>query len=97
MSLEECHAPTISSVIFIYAHAMVYINLQSLLKFESIFSVCLEQFGGGKLQKMFKNDDFALKRDFWSFSGPYSVPMRENMDQKNSEYGHILRSYCYYS
>lgn len=41
MSLEECHAPTISSVIFIYAHAMVYINLQSLLKFQSIFSVCL--------------------------------------------------------
>ena len=28
MSLEECHAPTISSVIFIYAHTMVYINLQ---------------------------------------------------------------------
>ena len=41
MSLEECHAPTISSVIFIYAHTMVYINLQSLLKFQSIFSVCL--------------------------------------------------------
>ena len=27
-----------------------------------------------------------------SFSGPYSVQMRENMDQKNSEYGHFPRS-----
>ena len=26
-------------------------------------------------------------------SGPYSVPMQENMDQKNSEYGHFSRSY----
>ena len=25
----------------------------------------------------------------WSFSGPYSVRMRENTDQKNSEYGHF--------
>ena len=24
-----------------------------------------------------------------SFSGPYSVPMRDNTDQKNSEYGHF--------
>ena len=24
-----------------------------------------------------------------SFSGPYSVQMRENTDQKNSEYGHF--------
>ena len=28
----------------------------------------------------------------WSFSGPYSVQMRENKDQKNSEYGHFSRS-----
>ena len=27
-----------------------------------------------------------------SFSGPYSVRMRENADQKNSEYGHFSRS-----
>ena len=27
----------------------------------------------------------------WSFSGPYSVRMRENTDQKNSEYGHFSR------
>ena len=27
-----------------------------------------------------------------SFSGPYSVQMRENTDQKNSEYGLFLRS-----
>ena len=25
----------------------------------------------------------------WSFSGPYSVQMRESRDQKNSEYGHF--------
>ena len=28
----------------------------------------------------------------WSFSGPYSVRMRENAVQKISEYGHFLRS-----
>ena len=27
-----------------------------------------------------------------SFSGPYSVQMRENMDQKNSKHGLFLRS-----
>ena len=27
-----------------------------------------------------------------SYSGPYSVGMRENTDQNNSEYGHFLRS-----
>ena len=27
-----------------------------------------------------------------SYSGPYSVQMRENTDQNNSEYGHFLRS-----
>ena len=27
-----------------------------------------------------------------SFSGPYSVRMRENKDQENSEYGHFSRS-----
>ena len=27
-----------------------------------------------------------------SYSGPYSVQMRENTDQNNSEYGHLLRS-----
>ena len=27
-----------------------------------------------------------------SYSGPYSVRMRENMDQNNSEYGHFLHS-----
>ena len=27
-----------------------------------------------------------------SFSGPYSVPMRENKEQNNSEYGHFLRT-----
>ena len=26
---------------------------------------------------------------FRSFSGPYSVRMRENTDQKNAEYGHF--------
>ena len=44
---------------------------------------------------------------FWSFFSciwteygkivrisPYSVRMRENMDQNNSEYGHLLRSAC---
>ena len=29
---------------------------------------------------------------FRSFSGPYSIRTRENMDQKNSEYGQFLRS-----
>ena len=29
---------------------------------------------------------------FWSFSGPYSIQMRENTDQKNSEYGYSSRS-----
>ena len=29
---------------------------------------------------------------FRSFSGPYSVRIRENTDQKNSEYGHFSRS-----
>ena len=29
---------------------------------------------------------------FRSYSGQYSVPMRENMDQNNSEYAHFLRS-----
>ena len=27
-----------------------------------------------------------------SYSGPYSVQMRENTDQNNSEYGHFSRS-----
>ena len=27
-----------------------------------------------------------------SYYGPYSVGMRENTDQKNSKYGHFLRS-----
>ena len=27
----------------------------------------------------------------WSFSGPYPARMRENTDQKNSEYGHFSR------
>ena len=27
-----------------------------------------------------------------SFSGPYSVPIRENTDQNNPEYGHYSRS-----
>ena len=27
-----------------------------------------------------------------SYSGPYSVRMRENTDQNNSKYGHFLRS-----
>ena len=27
-----------------------------------------------------------------SYSGPYSVRMRKNTDQNNSEYGHFLRS-----
>ena len=27
-----------------------------------------------------------------SYSGPYSVRMRQNTDQNNSEYGHFLRS-----
>ena len=46
----------------------------------------------------------------WSFSGPffpvfglsrvvcislYSVPIRKNTDQKNSEYGHFLRSVAF--
>ena len=29
-----------------------------------------------------------------SFFGPHSVLVRENMDQKNSEYGHFLRNAC---
>ena len=28
----------------------------------------------------------------WSFPGPYSVRMRENMEQKNSEYKQFLHS-----
>ena len=28
----------------------------------------------------------------WSFSGPYSLGMQENMGYKNSECGHFLRS-----
>ena len=28
----------------------------------------------------------------WRYSGPYSVRMRENTDQNNSEYVYILRS-----
>ena len=28
----------------------------------------------------------------WDFSGPYSVWIRENTDQKNSEYRHLSRS-----
>ena len=28
----------------------------------------------------------------WNFSGPYSVRMWENTDQKNFEYGHFSRS-----
>ena len=27
---------------------------------------------------------------------PYLVQLRENKDQNNSEYGHVLRSECYY-
>ena len=37
---------------------------------------------------------------FWStFSriSPYSVRMRENLDQKYSEYGHFSRSTCFAS
>ena len=30
----------------------------------------------------------------WSFSGPYSVQMRKNTDQKNSEYRQFSRSVC---
>ena len=34
-----------------------------------------------------------LVRIFWHFRiSPYSVRMRENADQNNSEYGHFLRS-----
>ena len=33
----------------------------------------------------------------WSFSGSNSVRMRENTDQKNSEYGHFSRSVTYVS
>ena len=73
--------------LFSFMHMQWCTSICSLQKFQSIFSVCLEQFGGEKLQKMFKNDDFALKRGFWSFSGLHSVPMWENMNQKNSEYG----------
>ena len=29
-----------------------------------------------------------------TYSGSYSVRMRENTDQNNSEYGHLLRSDC---
>ena len=32
---------------------------------------------------------------FRSFSSSYSVRMRENTDQKNSEYGHFSRSAYY--
>ena len=31
----------------------------------------------------------------WSFSGPYSVWMWENKDQKNSKYGYFSRSECH--
>ena len=31
----------------------------------------------------------------WSFSGPYSIQMRENTNQKNSKYEHFLRSYWF--
>ena len=47
-------------------------------------------------------EKFPYSEFFWSvfvvylvrirrFSGPYSVQMLENMDQKNSEYGHFSR------
>ena len=32
-----------------------------------------------------------------SYSGPYSVRMRDNADQNNSEYGHFLRSVDYWT
>ena len=36
----------------------------------------------------FKDTHFRIR----SYSGTYSVLMRENTDQNNSEYGHFLRS-----
>ena len=34
-----------------------------------------------------------IKLDFWLYNSiPYSVRMRENADQNNSEYGHVLHS-----
>ena len=34
---------------------------------------------------------------FFSFGSPYPVRIRENKDQKNSEYGHFLRSNFHYA
>ena len=31
----------------------------------------------------------------WSSFGPYSVRIRKNTDQKNSDYGHFSRSACF--
>ena len=31
----------------------------------------------------------------WNYSGTYSVQMRQNMDQNNSEYGYFSRNGCY--
>ena len=40
----------------------------------------------------FEETHCVKKAQIWSFSGPSSVRMRENKDQKNSEYGQFSRS-----
>ena len=43
-----------------------------------------------------QNSYHFLKSVFiWSYSGPYSIRMRENMDWSNSKYGHFSRIVYY--
>ena len=45
--------------------------------------------------KQFKSlniNHFVKSVHIWSYSGPYSVQLRQNTDQNNSEYGHFSRS-----
>ena len=78
---------------------MVYVNVEG----EDSFTYTQEESAGYKgkyILKFFDNHIF-LKAfhcvksvRIWSYSVPYSVRMRENMNQNNSEYGHFSRSVC---
>ena len=45
-----------------------------------------------RLRKVSNTEYYVKNVRIRSFSGPYSVRMRKNMDQKNSEYRHLSRS-----
>ena len=97
MSWQECHAPTISSVIFIYAHAMVYINLQFTKVSVHFFSL----FGAVRRWKTPKNvQKWRLcfeKRFLEFFWSAFSPNVGKYEPEKLRIRHHILRSYCYYS